>query len=122
MANQPEPTVTRQSGVTVVSLGPGFESLDEQHLETVSDAILNAAQEAEPPRLLVDLSHTNFFGSSFIEVLFRMANRITQREDGRFGIAGLTPYCAEVISITHLDELWATFDSVEDGVATLNEP
>lgn len=119
MATQPKPTVTHHENVTVISFGPELESLDEVHLEVVGETILNAADKADPPRLVVDLSNVNFFGSSFIEILFRMANRMSGREGGRFAIAGLTPYCAEVLSITHLDELWPTFDTVDGAVAEL---
>jgi anti-anti-sigma factor len=69
--------------------------------------------------LVIDLSYTEFFGSSFIEVLFRLANRVTKRDKGRFAIAGLRPYCAEVLSVTHLDELWSTYETTEEAVADL---
>ncbi len=58
--------------------------------------------------LLVDLSHTKFFGSSFIEVLFRVWNRVNQA-GGKFAICGLNSYCREVLQITHLDTVWKTF-------------
>ncbi len=114
------PVVATQNGVTVVSLGPEYENLDEAILEELQQAILAAADEAEPPRMVLDLSHTQFFGSAFLEVLLQARNRLMARDGGRFAISGLTTYCAEVISITHLDRVWEIYKTVDEAVAGLS--
>lgn len=114
------PKVTQQDGVTIISLGPDFEQLDEPHLEDLTAVVLDAATNAEPPRLLIDLSHTKFFGSAFIEVLFRAWHRLNGREGGRLGLSGLTPYCREVIDVTHLDRLWNVYENREAALAVLS--
>jgi anti-anti-sigma regulatory factor len=65
---------------------------------------------------VLDLSHTKFFGSAFIEIMFRAWNRLGSRPGGSFAISGLTPYCSEVIATTHLDRLWPIFDTQDDAV------
>src|SRR5262245_23765184 len=102
MTDSRAPEVVQQDGVTVVSLGPEYEQLDEPRLEELTKVVLDAAAHADPPRLVVDLSHTKFFGSAFIEVLFRAWHRLNGREGGRLGLSGLTPYCREIIDVTHL--------------------
>lgn len=113
------PEVTRQNEVTIVALGPEYENLDEGVLEELRDTMLEAARTAEPPLLVLDLSHTRFFGSAFIEVLFRTWNRLNARPGGKFCICGLTPYCAEVIQVTHLDRLWHIAKTRDDAVQSL---
>ena len=115
------PQVAVQDGVTVVSLvGPEYENLDERLLDGIRTAVLDIAQAANPPLLVLDLSHTKFFGSAFIEILFRVANRMKNRS-GKFAISGLTEYCAEVIHITHLDSLWPVLPNSSAGVAKLKD-
>lgn len=112
------PDIVIQDGVTVISLGSDYESLEESQLDQLRDLLLTVAQDAEPPWVVLDLSHTRFFGSSFIEVMFRLANRIEARK-GRFAISGLTSYCAEILKITHLDQLWRTYPDRETAIVAL---
>ena len=119
MTTQRSPQVTQQSGVTVISLGPEYENLDDHTLDEVREVILKATAEADPPLVVLDLSHTKFFGSAFIEILFRAWNRVNNRERGKFCISGLTPYCAEVIEVTHLDRLWTIFKTRDEAVKAL---
>lgn len=114
------PEITVENGVTVVALGPAYENLDEHILEGVRDVLMDVSNRANPPKVVIDLSHTKFFGSSFIEVLFRLWNRLNTREGGAFAIAGLTPYCAEVLTITHLDTLWRIFPQRSEAVRALS--
>lgn len=115
MANDRTVEITRAGDVTVIGLGPGYETVDEPAVEELADSILDIARGAAPPWIVLDLSHTTFFGSSFIEVLFRAYNRLREK-DGRFAICGLTPYCREVVEITHLDRLWKVYDNRGDAV------
>jgi anti-anti-sigma factor len=115
-----KPDVSRREGVTVVSFGPDFENLDEHKLDGVASVILDVAATADPRLIVVDLSHTKYFGSAFIEILFRAWNRVNNDVGGRFCISGLTPYCREVLEVTHLDRLWTLFDSTDEAVATIS--
>jgi len=112
------PEIVIQDGVTVISLGAEYESLEEAQLDQLRELLLATVQQADPPWVVLDLSHTRFFGSSFIEVMFRLANRIEARQ-GRFAISGLTPYCAEVLRVTHLDRLWRTYPNRDAAIAAL---
>ncbi len=110
------PQVTTQDGVTVIALGRDCENLDEHRLEQLSEIIISTADAADPPLVVLDLSHTKFFGSAFIEIMFRAWNRLNSRPGGSFAISALTPYCAEVIETTHLDRLWPVFDTQDEAV------
>lgn len=111
--------VIQEDGVTVIALGPEYENLDDAVLEDLRKFILEAVANADPPVVVLDLSHTRFFGSAFIEVLFRAWNRIQKQGGGEFSLCGLTPYCAEVIDVTHLNRLWDIYTTRDEAVAAL---
>lgn len=111
--------VNVQDGVTVLTLGPEYENLDDRLIDELQSSLMETVDRIEPPRLVVDLSHTKFFGSSFLEVLFRVWNRVKKR-DGRFALCGLTPYCAEVIGVTHLDRVWDVQETRQKAVDSVN--
>lgn len=114
------PDIHKRGNVTVIAFGSQFETLDEYALDQCRDFVLETAKTADPPKVVIDLSHTKFFGSSFIEVLFRIWNRIHAQAEGQFAIAGLTPYCREVLEVTHLDKLWPLLPSEDAAVAQLS--
>ncbi len=111
------PQTVMQDGVAVLQFGPGPHTFHESQIAEISEPML-AASQAEPPRLVVDLSQVEFFGSSFIELLFRLWKRLTDRH-GRFVLAGVSPYCQEVLSVTNLDRLWQSYGTCEEAVAAL---
>ena len=112
--------IVQECGVTVVALGPEYENLDEPLLDRLRSAILDAADRADPPRLLVDLSHTKFFGSSFIEILVEAWKRIRER-GGVFSLCGVDMYCADVLRVTRLDQVWPMYPTRDEAVQALSE-
>jgi len=118
MSNNSEPSVTKVDSVTIITLGSRFENIDEIIIDELRDFVLEASAAADPPKVLIDLSQTTFFGSSFIELLFRVWNRMNSLEGGRFVISGLTTYCQEVLEVTHLDQLWNIFPTKEEALAS----
>lgn len=115
------PEIHKQDGVTIVAYASDCERITEDRIPETLDAML-AAVDGERPVLLVDLSHVQFFGSSFIEVLFRVWNRVQQQHEGRFALCGLTSHCAEVIEVSNLDKLWQVFPTREAALASLQQP
>lgn len=118
MSETRAPAVDTQDGVTVIHLGPEYENLDESRLDELRSSILDIAETATPPLVVLDLSHTKFFGSAFIEIMFRAWKRVDVR-GGTFALSGLTPYCAEVVQVTHLDRLWSIYGDRDGAVAAL---
>lgn len=112
MAEQPLPTLTQEHGVTVVTFGQDLESIDELLLPGLGTYLAEQARLVEPPAMLFDMARVKFFSSSFIELLFRVSNRLATRK-GHFGICALTPHCAEVLHVTNLDRLWKIYPSAQ---------
>lgn len=112
------PQVSQQDGVTIVVFGPDLASITEDRIPAISEAMLTVA-DADPPRVVIDLSAVEFFSSSFIEVIFRLWNRVHRRPEGRMALCGLTKYCLEVLQVTNLDELWEIFPDRDSALAAL---
>lgn len=104
--------------MTVVAFGADLANITEDRIALISEVIMEAA-EADPPRVVLDLKGVEFFSSSFIEVVFRLWNRLQRRPEGRLALSGLTKYCREVLDITNLDELWEIFPDRSSAVAAL---
>lgn len=109
--------VVRQGDTTVVVFGPKCKHIDELIVEQASREVMDAVSSAAPPQVVLDLSGTEFFGSSFIEVLFRAWNRLQHKPGGKMALVGLGPYCREVLEITHLDKLWPMYDTRDAALA-----
>jgi anti-anti-sigma factor len=102
----------------VVHVGTSYNSLNEGSVERVERFLLSASDLPDAKYLVVDLSGTKYFGSRFIEALFRAHNRM-KRKGGRFALSGLQPYPEEVIRISRLDTIWPLFKTPEDAVRVL---
>ncbi|HAA61101.1 MAG TPA: hypothetical protein DCE39_09220 [Planctomycetaceae bacterium] len=113
--------ITVENDITVVTFGPALKHLDDTAVIECQDLLLATAQDASPPHVLFDLTNVHLFGSTFIEVIFRVWHRLNAEPDGRFGICGLSDYCLEVLKITHLDQLWKIYPSSSEAVAQLAE-
>jgi anti-sigma B factor antagonist len=110
-------SVVKEGDVTVIVFGPDQRQLDEVVLERISRQLIDVAQTVTPPKLIFDMAVTEFFGSSYIEVLFRVWKRLNSQPDAKFAITGLQQYCREVLEITHLDRLWPLYATREEALA-----
>ena len=119
MASNKKPHIQHDGNITILVFGEEFEHLGEDVMPAVATA-MDGAGNALVPKVLLDLSHVRFFGSSFIEVLYRLWKQMESRK-GKFVIAGLHPYCREVLQVTKLDKLWTITDDREAGLAILRD-
>lgn len=113
-------SVVKEGEVTVVVFGAEQRHLDEVGLEKIGRQLVEVAQAASPPLLVLDMSPTEFFGSSFIEALFRVWKKLNTQPGAKFAISGLQPYCREVLEVTHLDRLWPLPATRAEAIAAFN--
>lgn len=118
MADSEPFDVCRVAGVTVAVFRNSYAQIDESQMEIVNRSLMELGS-IEPPALVLDLSHVEFFGSSFIEAMFRVWKRLQGRSGAQFAICGLKPYCREVLEITHLDKLWPLYATRDEALAQL---
>jgi anti-anti-sigma factor len=84
----------------------------------VQTLMLEQAQTAEPPLIVLDLAETAYMGSAFIETISRTWKRVNARS-GQLVLCSLTPFCAEVLRATRLDTLWKHYPTRGDAIAAL---
>jgi anti-anti-sigma factor len=112
------PQIVEVDGVTVVVFGPGFERIDEGLIPVISEVFSQLAAQQRRP-LVVDLSLTKFFGSSFIEQLFRLWNRAKDAKGRGFALVGVDDYCREILSVTNLHQLWPMYTTRAQAVESV---
>jgi len=114
--------LTHIQGVTVLELRSRYDSLDFKALDEFSQTILTAADQADPPRLLLDLSNTDYIGSTVLELLLSAWRRLEQKEDGGMALCGVNPFCLEVLETTRLNVLWPIYNTRGEAVRDLAKP
>ena len=107
-----------ENGVTVVALGDEYANLDESTLKATSARLLEIALTAVPPLVVVDMTRTRFFGSTFLGTLFLMWQRVTAR-NGKFAMCGVQGLSAEILTTAQADRLWELYDSRDAAVNSL---
>lgn len=112
--------VVKEGLVTVVEFGPGQRHLDEVGLEAIGNQLIAVAQDAAPPLLVLDMAATEFFGSSFIEILFRVSKKLNTHPNAKFAICGLQEHCREVLEVTHLDRLWPLYATRAEALSGID--
>ena len=111
-----KPTIEQERGVTIVCPGPDFQNIFESAIPQFDDA-LTLASSIEPPLLVLDLQHTQYFCSKFLELLVRIANRLKVQRKGRVGLCRLTKNCEAILNLARLDKMYERFDSREEAIA-----
>lgn len=111
--------VYRQQDITVIELDAAYDALDSGPFDRASSLLLGSALSVNPPLAVLDLSHTAYIGSAFIEVMFRAWKRLRDR-GGRLALCGLQPFCAEVLRVARLDSVFESYEALNDAVASLN--
>jgi anti-anti-sigma factor len=99
-------------------MGRWYDNLDDRALMDAEQQLLGCCDESETKAVVVDLSATEFFGTSFLEVLFKAWSRMKKRGI-RMVLAGLKGHPLEVVQVTRLDGLWELYDSVDSAVQAL---
>lgn len=118
MTSPVTPEVCQRGDVTLIKFGPRYESLDEFTVNQLTDFLLETAKAATPPNVVIDLRYTEFFGSTFIELLLRVWKQLIGK-GGNLALTGLKPNCREVVQATKLDKFWPLDwkpDDDSDGV------
>jgi anti-sigma B factor antagonist len=105
---------------TLIEIGEVYDSLDLDALNEIGGKLLTQARDADPPRLILDMSQTNLIGSTFIELLVRTWKRLCER-GGVMALCGLQPFCADVLRVTRLETLWQCYSTREDALRAMTE-
>ena len=88
-------------------------------MDQVSHLLLGDSLGDDSP-VLMDLTNVEFFGSSFIEVMFRIWNKRKSKGEHAFGICGLTVDCRQILEVTNLTSVWDVYDTREEALKTMS--
>lgn len=111
-------TVFQEDNINIVELDKEYSSLDQPLLDKTAAELLPLAESIEPPVLLIDMSKTEYLGSAFLEILFRVSNRL-QHRGGKFAICSPSDFCADVLHVTKMDQLWHIYPTRAEAVQGL---
>lgn len=100
--------VFKHCGLTIATVDSEYDSLAVAQLEALGSLLLDAARQAEPPIMLLDLSETQYIGSSFLGVLTRVWKRLRDRH-GRLALCHVNEVCGDVLRASKLDTIWDVF-------------
>ncbi len=112
--------ITCENGVTVVTLGPAYESIFGAELGHFQE-VIDLADAVDPPSLVMDLRHSNYFGSGFLGILVQMAKQIKKRPGGQFGVCHVTGLCRDIIIGTRMEHYFDLFETRQDAIAAYSQ-
>jgi anti-sigma B factor antagonist len=112
----------RDRDVLIVKFADEIKQIDEINVAEIGKKLLDITENLTRPLLVIDMTSIEFFGSSFIEVLFRVWKRLSTKPEPHLAISGLQSYCREVLKVTHLDSLWQIFDTYQAASDAFNAP
>ena len=107
-----------ENGVTIIELGPDYRRIEAVSYRRREEELIGAVRAADPPKVVVDLSQTEFFSTLFLGSLINVWDGLKKR-NGQLVLSGLSEFCREIIEITHLDSLWRLYDTRDQAVADL---
>ena len=116
-------SISREGKWTVLQFDSEMAQIGESNVQQARDLLEAATQsavEADPSNLLLDLSGVSFFGSSFIEGMYRAWKAVTAA-DGEFALSNCSDHCHEVLTVTKLGDLWSIYPSRDDAFASSAE-
>jgi anti-anti-sigma factor len=92
--------------------GPEYRCHDDESLRQVRSLIQDLAAKVDDRYLVIDLSDVHYFGASFIGILVSAWDQLKKRQR-HLAICGLTPFCARLIQVLHLDKLFDIYPTQE---------
>ncbi len=113
--------ISTENGVTVIALGPEYESIFGSELGQFQE-IIDLAETIDPPRVVVDLGQTNYFGSGFLGLLVQLAKRVKRHPGGQFGVCHVTGLCRDIIQGTRMDHYFDVFETRTDAIGSYSAP
>lgn len=107
--------IDQENGIQIVRMDATYTAFHEDVLDEAEQTMLQSVETHPVPRIVLDFSQTDYFSSMFIEVLFRVWNRVRNR-GGQFTICGLQPVCLDILQIAKLDSIWDIVPTVDDAI------
>ena len=105
-----------EAGETLI-VTPLFSSSRFTEVEVVEEwsRILHKVEGEDVKRVVVDLGHVPYFGSTLLDWLVQMWKRL-QEKGGRLAVCNASQVSRQVLLIARFDKLWEIHDSRQDAM------
>jgi anti-anti-sigma factor len=105
--------------VTVVRVKPP-QLWDDETTQEIFHHIYSLVDDFKRIKLILDLAAVGHMASMALGKLI-MLNRKVQAAGGRLALCGLTPVVAQVLEITHLNELFSIYPTRQEALHSFGE-
>ena len=109
--------ISIEGDVRVLTFGPEYQTIGTELIGPLSDFFSETAK-TPPYKIVLHMPFTTFFGSSFLECVLRLWNRLKPVQ-GRLAVAGLSPHCMDVMCVARLNQLWLVTDTLAEALTGL---
>lgn len=111
-------TVEERPGLTLVTFRRDvFDPLQLEHLRI---ELLALVQNAEAPRLVLNLGKLRHAPSVFLGVLLDLSVKAA-RKNGVLAVTSMTPQIADLFALTRLDKFARVFATDDEAIAALEQ-
>ena len=108
--------IEKQGEITVAHLANEYGSADISAMKAVQKQLLQLAEQAEPPLILLNLADTESIGTEFVSVLLLLCDRLVDARGGRFALCNVKSPLLEVLEATHGNRLWLTCITQDEAI------
>jgi anti-anti-sigma factor len=110
--------VDREGDTLIVTPVEGLGELDYQRIEAGARELLTFLKDRGVKNVLLDLGHTDYFGSTALGFFVRLWQKVRQR-GGRLVLCRVSEHEAEILRLTQLDQLWAAYPDKNEALRAL---
>ena len=103
------------NGVLIVAPRGDAVSFREAEVNSGVDSVLEQIAGLTPPRVVVDLGSSGYFGSIIISALASFAER-AREAGGAFAVCNVSDQMKGVLKIMRLDQSWPICDTRSDAI------
>lgn len=105
--------------IVVIVPASNVESMRWDLIEQAAEIVMTPLEDQEVPLVVFDLSDINYFGSVFLALLLR-CHKLVKSRGGELVLCGASPMAQELLRVTALDTLWASYDTREEALDSLS--
>lgn len=109
-----------QDDALVVTPLASFSNLMQPEVAREWKLVFDRLDAPELKRLVIDLGELPYFGSTLLDWLVQLWNRM-KLKGGAMAACNVSPIGREVLSLARLDTLWRVFATRHDALAALAE-
>jgi anti-anti-sigma factor len=90
-------------------------------MEAEAAAVLDLLKGEKAGRVVIDLRHADYFGSSALGFFLRIWKRVCS-VGGRLAMCHVSAHAKEILELTSLDRLWPICESRKQALAAVGRP